>query len=615
MLVMENIDKILAVSLVALYLALALLTLAGTGITWDETRYISQAKARAYSVYATATGKPDLFFCNITGDFTVTSEKLFEGNVNKSDVSEWAERCWEGRARSPSTLSGLVWAAVWYANGMHLDVLASIAAHRLSTVFLTAIGIAVVFLFLLKVRNRRAAAFGTLALIFMPVFFAHSKYVLFDEPSAILWVITIFIFWKSLSNRWYGVLLGPVYAVALTTKDQTLFIPFVVLFWLLISYRKEVLKLLKKLPKLPKKCRRVQVNVGLLKSIPIQIYSVAILTPLSCLLLWPWLWHKPLERLLWWVSYYVFQIQKLPADTQFFMGHVMEGTPFYMPFLMLIATIPLAILAFSGIGAFSALRDTVSRGQKRQASLLILLSAVFPVAVLMVISASYNGAQQSLPAVPFIAMLAGIGADCFITRAKGMRILKRVKNREMLLTALLIALFVLPGLIAIAKGHTDAYFSELFGGTSGVYALGLFEPEWSGEAYLPAAQWLSANAKENATVYVPMAHNIFNTYKYGDIGQISTRMDVSSGQFGSFSFDQQTLIRNDIRIVGIPDVRQDPGLLAKADYVVLMTRLSLFTSDVYVNELSRSCLENKEPAYSVTLDGVPLAMVYEAPCT
>ncbi|MFH0956328.1 MAG: glycosyltransferase family 39 protein [Candidatus Aenigmatarchaeota archaeon] len=607
----KDADKILAISLVALYLALALLTLSGTGITWDENRYIAQSKAKAYSIYAAATGKPDLFFCNITDDFTASSDKFFEGSLKKSDVSEWGERCWEGRARSTGTLSGLIWAGVWYANGTHLDVIASIAAHRLSTVFLTAIGIAVVFLFLLEAYNRRAAVFGTLALIFMPVFFAHSKYMLFDEPSAILWIITIWVFWKSLSNRKYGILFGIVYAVALTTKEQTLFIPVVIAVWLVVSYRSELLGRMRKIQNM----NFSSIKPRILGRVPVQIYSLMFLTPLFLFLLWPWLWYKPLERLSWWISYYIFQIQARPESTQFFMGEVLGHTPFYMPLLMLISTIPLVILAFSIMGGFRALKDTLERVKKKYVSLLILLSAIFPVAVLMAISVSYNGVQQSLPAVPFIAMLSGVGADYFIRRAKGFRMLKRMKNREFMLTAILITLFVLPGLIAIAKGHTDAYFSELVGGTPGVYSAGIFETEWSGEAYLQAAQWLSANAKENATVYVPMANNIFNTYKYGDIGQISTRMDVSSGTLGSFSFDQETVIRDDIRIIGIQDTRDDPELLSKVDYVVLMTRLSLFTSDVYVNELSRSCLESEEPVYSVTLDGVPLAMIYETPCS
>jgi hypothetical protein len=607
--IMKNLDKVIALLLAALYLALALLTLSGTGITWDEPRYISQAKARAYSIYATATGKPDLFFCNISGDFTATTEELLEGNITNSQVPEWAERCWEGRARSTGTLSGLTWAAVWYANGMHLDVISSIAAHRLSTVFLTAIGVAVVFIFILQSYNRRAAIFGSLALIFMPVFFAHSKYMLFDQPSAILWVITIFVFWKGLSNRWYGLLLGPVYAVALTTKEQVLFIPVVMAIWLAITYREDIMKKLMTLKKqhLP--------GLGALRprmknKFHIQLLSLILLTPLFLFMLWPWLWQKTPERLSWWISYYLYHIRGAPANPQFFMGEIVSSTPFYLPALMIIVTTPLVILAFASLGGFKALKDI--RNHERPVSLLILLAALFPVLVLMRISVSYNGIQQSLAALPFIAMLSGIGADYFLKRIEPLKALKKIPFRKEAMLVLLLALFVLPGLIATAKGHTDAYFSEIVGGPGGVYESGMFESEWSGEAYLDTVLWLNENAQEGARVYVPMGHNIFLTYKYGDIGEIAERLKIEDQNLNPTWFRQEALLRSDITVSDPYEVNANDSI--EFDYVVVLSRFGLFSEDSFYVRKIQKYLDSCEPVYSTMLDGAPLVRVYKADC-
>ena len=227
---------LIALLLVSIYAVLALSTLRDTGVTWDETFYMSQSKARAYSLYSMATGKPDLPFCDLTESFFGT---------------EWQTRCWEGRARTHSTFSGLVWAATWYLNGQSLDVLSSIAAHRLATVILTAFGLLVMFIFVSESLGRRAALFSTLALMFMPRFFSHSKYLLFDEPSAIFWILTLFVFWKGLSNWKWGLLGGVVYGLALTTKAQTVFIPAVLALWLLISYRDRIPGLARQLIRKP----------------------------------------------------------------------------------------------------------------------------------------------------------------------------------------------------------------------------------------------------------------------------------------------------------------------------------------------------------------------------
>ena len=227
--------------------------------------------------------------------------------------------------------------------------------------------------------------------------------------------------------------------------------------------------------------------------------------------------------------------------------------------------------------------------------------------VLSINQTAYNGVQQFVQSLPFIAILSGIGADSLLNHRKIPNSLKKGN----LLIMLIIALLVLPGLLAMSRGHMDTYFSTLVGGTGGVYNSGLFETVWSGEPYLEVAHWLNGNAVQGAKVYVPMAHNIFNTYKYGDVGQIPTRLNVSS--LGAFSFDQEALLREDIEILGYEEGKSYE-LMGDVDYVVLMSRFGLFGPGSYVNNLSRSCLESNTPVYSVMSDGAPIVRVYQTPC-
>jgi hypothetical protein len=230
----------------------------------------------------------------------------------------------------------------------------------------------------------------------------------------------------------------------------------------------------------------------------------------------------------------------------------------------------------------------------------------------MRISVSYNGIQQSLPAVPFIAMLAGIGADYLLRRMEALKSQKIIKKHRKAIVLILLALFVLPGLAAIAKGHTDAYFSEIVGGPGGVYANKILETEWSGEAYLDTTRWLNQNAKANASIYVPMGYNIFNTYKYGDIGQITGRLDMGSQKLDSSWFSQKALLRGDITVLDPYIVNNNDSI--NFDYAVVLSRFGLFGEDSFYFRNVKKYVESCEPVYSTMLDGAPLARVYKADC-
>lgn len=576
----RNINVIIGIVLALLYLSMALLTLPSTGIVVDENRYIAQAKAKAYSIYATATGKQGLFFCQLNETFFGT---------------DWTERCWEGRARSPSMFSGVTWATAWYLSGQNLDVMQSVAAHRAAIILMTAIGIFVLFVFVSRAFSREAALFSSLALIFMPRFFAQSKYMLFDLPSAIMWLITVWLFWKGLRDWRYGLLTGVAFGIALTTKEMVLFLPVVLLAWLLISYRDRLAEMIRGFR------RDMHLRVP---RIPLVYLSFIFLSPLVMFLLYPWIWYNTLERLMWLPAYYGSMMEGVAT---FYMGQIHAHLPWHYTFMLALAATPLVIVAFSLLGVFKSVKDTITL--ENRVSFLILLSALSPMVVLSIIGVVYNGVQEFLPAFPFIAILSGMGASCFLA---GLR--KRVSGRAVkAVMVVMVFLFVFPGLLAVAKGHADSYYNGLFGGAGGVYRNGYFEAADTGEPYLEAAGWLNNNIERNATIYVPMFSNIFNTYKYGDVGQIADRFGGWQ-ELDSISFSQKAMLREDIKIVGFYDYANDTGIMGGVDYIVLLTRQGLYGSESYVNNVTRACMESCEPIHSVVLDGAPLVRIYRTKC-
>jgi hypothetical protein len=214
--------------------------------------------------------------------------------------------------------------------------------------------------------------------------------------------------------------------------------------------------------------------------------------------------------------------------------------------------------------------------------------------------------------MPFIAMLSGIGADYLLKRIEPLKVARRIPEHKKVILLVLLALFVLPGLAAIIKGHTDAYFSEIVGGAGGVYAGKLFESEWSGEAYLDTVRWLNGNAEPASSIYVPMGYNIFNTYKYGDIGQIAGRLDLGNQKLDSTWFSQKALLRGDITVLDPYVVNNNDSI--KFDYVVVLSRFGLFGEDSFYFGKIKNYVESCEPVYSTMLDGAPLVRVYKTDC-
>ncbi|MBN1896585.1 MAG: glycosyltransferase family 39 protein [Candidatus Aenigmarchaeota archaeon] len=588
----RNIDS-LALLLVILYLTLALSTVWTTGITWDENRYIAQSKARAYSIYTTLTGKPGLDICRL--------------DIVRLDDPDWHTRCWEGRPRSLSTFSGLIWAGTWYMSGQSLDVMQSITANRLGTIILTGIGLYILFLFTSRAFSRRVAFFSTLALIFMPRFFAHSKYLLFDLSSAIFWVVTLWIFWEGMKNWKYGIFSGVAFGIALTTKAMSYFIPVALLVWLLVSYRDRLMPFISSRRNfIPGKSNIV-------------FFSFILITPVIFFLLYTWLWYDTAERIFYLLGYYGGHLET-GATAAFFMGENLERGNFMMNATMMLSTIPAFILVLSVVGIFRALKDTITLDNR--VSSLILISAAMPLIVLGAIQIAYNGSQELMPSLPFVAILAGIGADHLLSWLKSSGKLSMMskktgldkKSLHLLIMFIIAAGIIVPGTIAIYKGHNDAYYNEFFGGPLGIYNSKLLESEWSGEAYLELVPWLNENVPADGTIYVPFAHNLLNTYKYGDIGQITERLDTSSGSLGQFNFEQETILRKDINIISYQDAVDNPDTMEDIDFVVLMTRFSFYDSEIYINNLSRTCLKNREPSYTVALDDAPLVWVFETPC-
>lgn len=565
----------LAIIMVFLYLSMSLPAIFSAGVVWDETRHISNAKARLYSVYSIATGKPQLDMCSI--------DKLPEDPEDE-------DRCWAGRPRLSISVAGITWGAAMALSGMSLDVVSSVAAHRISTLIFTSLCIFFLVLFAFETYGTKAALLSSAALIFIPRFFIHSLYTTLDAPIASMMLIASYFIWKGTKSRKYAIASGIVFGLALATKVTAFLLPLAIVPWLLICYRDRILKRIKSLA------------AGRIEPTPavFLLASLIIISPVVFLIIWPWLWNDTLPRLLGYVGLNAAHSVSMNVAT-FYLGESYIEVPWHYSWVMLLATVPATILFFSILGGIRTLKEGLS--MENRASLLLLFGfLLLPLVFTSPLATPHDAMRMYLPTFPFLAMLAGIG---------GSTLLEFIRGRRASILALFAVLLMIsvPGAIAISQGtHAAAnYYSLVVGGTEGAYERG-FEMDYYGESYNDVVLWLNENAPNGSSIFTHAAWNIMETYKYGDIGQIAYRIgqgkhsldSVASG-LGTFTFEQAGLLSNDIKLA---ENEED------SDYYIILNRRSLVERSEKIGKYLKNC----SPIYTIYSGGVPQAFVYKTGC-
>lgn len=555
------IDGLIGGLLVVLYLTMALATLNKVGITWDEPTYFRASEVYASYFYHVLRGKEDPL------DPTFIDHKW---NLNHEHPV------------FSKTLSGLIWAIILRLNNGKLSFVQSMTAYRLSTALLTAIGVLVVYLFASKAYGRAVGIASSLALIFIPRFFAHSRYAALDVPIAVMWLLTVWAFWSGLENWKFGILSGVLFGLALNTKINAFFIPFALLPWLVVSFRDKIK--FESNQMIPNFERSIKVMGRRVPTSFVTISSFFVVAPLVFFLTWPWLWHDTILRI---GRYLRFHFQHF-SILCYYLGKTYEMTPWHYPFVMLAITLPLPILSFSVIGALKAIHDTISLNNRT--SFLILINAFVPVVIFSSPNTlGYDGIRLFMPALPFIALLAGIGVGYTIKQIRSL--LKRstglLKGKKIDRYASVAYLFVL--ILLIIQGasafitedpYESVYYNSLVGGTNG--AVNKFELEYWGQAHIEAVRWLNRYAIRNATVFSMISHLLVVYQK------------------GWSQFISEGVLRDDIQIT------EDPELLATSDYIILLTRQGFFT------EWQWNLFQEVQPIFSYQVDGAPIIQIYDA---
>lgn len=225
----------------------------------------------------------------------------------------------------------------------------SLTAFRFAGMLWGSLIILLVYLWGVRVWNRRVGIFAAIAMMLLPRFFFHAHLAAFDVPVTALWLLVAYAFWRSLQTPIWGLLCGLAFGLALATKHNAWILPVPLgLYWLWQNWNRYRLKIL-----------HDGTYVVRFPPLPTAVYTSLFLGPLVLFLLWPLLWPANLFELASWQAsfkqlgqYISFHLQHNHYDAYYFgVLHMEPPFPMHFPFVMTAITFPVVtlILCLGGI--------------------------------------------------------------------------------------------------------------------------------------------------------------------------------------------------------------------------------------------------------------------------
>lgn len=485
-------------------------------------------------------------------------------------------------------------------------------AYRLPAWCFAALLVFLTFLWGTELWDARAGFFAAATLMTMPHVFFHAHLACFDVPVVTMWIAVLYAFWKSQRSLYWAITMGPLFGVALATKLNSFFLPFILLAYFAVAGWREL-----GLPKVDG-VRRLK-----LPRIPIAFFSMLAFAPFVYYALWPLLWHAPFE---WFDRYLSFHLHHEHYDTPY-LGTILKMPPFpwHFPFVMSLLTVPemtvlLGTVGFCGMTArlfparfFARLRDAWGRRKAvavAEASLtaptlpsppalfrfvpnrlydddpielLLWLGCFVPFAIIAHPKTPiFGGTKHWMTAMPIVALFAAAALHF----ALGALVAKRpsLARRPNVLFGVFAALVLSPSFVALARtGPYGTSYHNLFaGGLNGAARVGNTIQFW-GPTLRNVAGWLNQNAEPRAGV----CHHETNSRAF----QV---------------YQREGILRADL--VGLTGLGRECDY-ERADYQVYQHMQEYQHDEVATWQTFGTVF----PVHVVALDGMPLVSIYKKP--
>ena len=567
-------DALVALAVFAAALAALMATMSETGITRDESFYFHAAR-------------------DYIGWFRELEANWEAGRLGESFGRTSVDRHWSYNPEHPVLMKTL-FALSHELFHIKLGWLSNATAWRLPGAAFAAGLVALVYLFGRQLVGRGAGLISAGTLLLQPRFFFHGHMAGFDVAISAVWFAVVYTYWRSLERgsgagaRW-AVACGLLWGLGLATKLNAFFLPIVLLLhWALTRWHGL---------SLGRDEGRGGVLSVRLPGLPWALVAMALLGPVVFYATWPRIWFDTAARVGWYIK---FHAEHVHYFVQYF-GEPLVRPPFpaSFPWVMTLVTVPATVLLAAALGVWAlaseggrlrawtarwrralaarSLREaSVEEVDRRGTVVLLALNLLFPIALIAMPSTPvFGGTKHWMPAMPYLALLAGVGASWAAARLAPPR---AGGWRPAAAGLAMGAAVLLPAGVATA-GHYrfgTSYYNELIGGVRGAADAGMMRQFW-GYASRQALGWLGERAPQRARVW---PHNTtgwaFQDYKRDGLLREDVRW-VGGGQESSLALyhHQRAFV---YLLVGL---WQEYGTMA--------------------------------PAHVVELEGVPMLSVYRRP--
>lgn len=531
----------------------SLFTISDYSANWDEAA-VHFARGQAILNYL-VTGKKD--FSNLQNSVIkksyYQSESLtynfFEKGFEKGGVSI-------GIGHPPlSNIFAAVFNTVFYR---WFNVLGDVEAYHLYSVFLAALLIAVVFYFVATEYSLFSGIIAALSLEFYPLFLGESRYNTKDIPEAVFFSFSVLCLYKAIASnsiRW--VFFSSIFtAFAFGTKFNIIFLPLIIMPWIIIYFIAELKKL--KFKQFLKLRNKLFFSFLLYPIVGILIFLLA----------WPNLWADPIERFSYIIDYY----KSIGVNSSF--------DPRFLTFFRfntyavqwILFTTPIPVLVLSALGFIVSLCRFLAK--KDKISILIVLWFAVPIIRVSVPDANiYGGVRQIMEYIPAMAVLSGIGAGYLV------KILSKRFIKNLIALQIIVIVAFVPIILKMISMHPNesVYFNSIIGGLKGAKEKNI--SGWGvslGSTYRQGAAWLNSNAEKNAKV-------AFVFELGGNMPKIDLRPDIT--------------LYNQVR----------SGMKREGEYAIGLTHDGTLENLYYRRYLERFL----NPVYELKVDDVPILKIWK----
>lgn len=453
---------------------LLLFTLKDYGINWDTINHLP--RGQAYLNYF-LTGNKD--YSNLKKYISIFQDPsvLYPQSSGRSyyQIEDFAFKYFvnnDGYGHPP--LSDILSSGFNIVFFQKLKIIDDIDSYHLYGVVLASVLVGLIFYWVSKEYGKVAGLIASLTLLFYPLFFSEAHFnTEKDIPETAYWTFFIFAFWKGITEKKLKWILisGIMFGLALGTKFNILFVPFVLVPWLL-SY------LYNKREKL-------------LSSSNLKIYLtglVALVIGFGIFFLsWPFLWSDPIGRLSTVIHFYKDIGTATGAPDPRFVAPF--GTNLY-PIVYIASTTPFIVLSFAILGFIFLIKNF--KKDKKGLAILSFLWFIIPIARVTWHGANiYGGIRQIMEYLPGLSIIAGIGGSYLIN--------KLTKNNIFRWIYMIFITMILVIPILLTHPNENVYSNFLIGGLAGAKEKNM--PFWGntfGSPYRLALDWVNKNAPYGA---------------------------------------------------------------------------------------------------------------------